>query len=124
MRRKATSAATGAVGEAIACRFLESRGYRVIDRNVFCRAGELDLVAWQGDTLVFVEVKTRTSEGLRATVESVHPGKQRRLLRAAEAYLARAGLCPRETRFDVVIVTGVGEETSCTLIIGAFEDRH
>ncbi len=124
MRHRSNPLATGRLGERIAQRFLESLGYRVIDQNVLYRGGEIDLVAWQGETLVFVEVKTRTTAALASTLESVHTSKQRRLVRAAEAYLARAGLHPGETRFDVVVVVGVGESTHCELIMGAFEARH
>lgn len=124
MRRTRGSSATGRIGEIIASRFLESLGYRIVDRNVACRGGEIDLVAWQGDTLVFVEVKTRTHVDTPITLQSIHSAKQRRLLRAAESYLVQAGLCPRETRFDVVVVCGTGESTRCELFVGAFEDQR
>jgi putative endonuclease len=122
MSRRTTSKATGHVGEAIAANFLESLGYRIVDRNVRFPVGELDLVAWHSGTLVFVEVKTRRKQGATSALAAVHTAKQRRLIRAAELYLSKTGLSPAETRFDVVIIEGVGEETTCTLVSRAFED--
>jgi putative endonuclease len=102
--------ARGKAGEAAAQVLLERRGYRIIDANVrFGHLGELDIVAWEGPTLCFVEVKTRRGVvGRVAPVEAVTPAKQRQIARLAMAYAARHGLLSGDAevpmRFDVVAV--------------------
>ena len=93
-------------GEGIAAAWLRLKGYRIEARNWRCPQGELDLVARDGDTLVFVEVKTRTSASAGAPEEAVDRRKQARLVRLAQAYLARLGGEPPPCRFDVVAVVG------------------
>ena len=93
-------------GEGIAAAWLRLKGYRIEARNWRCPHGELDLVARDGDTLVFVEVKTRTSRAAGAPEEAVNHAKRRRLVRLAQAYLARLGGEPPPCRFDVVAVEG------------------
>jgi putative endonuclease len=96
--------ALGRRGERIAERHLRRRGYRILERN-FCAAGaEIDLVALDGDTLVFVEVKTRRTAASGTPAESVHPLKQSRLRRAAEMYALSRHAQDRAMRFDVVEV--------------------
>lgn len=91
-------------GEAIAADYLRSLGWRVVDSNVYFRVGELDLIAEYGDTLVFVEVRSRAGRFARDAAHTVTLPKQRRLTRAARLYLARyQGPCPN-ARFDVVAV--------------------
>jgi putative endonuclease len=93
-------------GEATAVRELGRRGYRIVERNFRCRAGELDVIALDGDVLVFVEVRARR-DGARGTgVEAVGYAKQRQVTRVAEIYLAMRGLRPARCRFDVVGITG------------------
>ena len=104
----------GKVGEDVAVALLERRGYNVIDVNVRFGAksglvGELDIVAWNGDTLCFVEVKTRRGTvGRVAPGENVTPAKQRQIARLASAYLAKSGLGQGDdslsVRFDVALV--------------------
>jgi putative endonuclease len=95
----------GESGEAIAARALRRAGYRSLAERYACPAGEVDLVARDRDTLVFVEVKTRASADRYPPGEAVHQRKQRQVARAAEHYLAatRAGDVP--CRFDVVTIT-------------------
>ncbi len=95
---------TGACGEALAAEYLEGRGLKLLARNVRTKVGELDLVAKDGKTLVFVEVKTRRSRFFGAPQEAVGPRKQRQILRAALWYLATQGLGEPLMRFDVVSV--------------------
>jgi putative endonuclease len=89
-------------GEAEAARLLEAQGLRILGRQVRTKLGEIDLVAEDGDTLVFVEVKAleRVYAGVDPA-ENVHPNKRRRLGRAAQAYLAGLERVPY-CRFDVV----------------------
>ncbi|HIQ23173.1 MAG TPA: YraN family protein [Planctomycetes bacterium] len=92
-------------GEKAAARFLRRRGYRIIARGYQSGVGEIDLVAEQGGTVVFVEVKTRHADQPGSPVEAVDEEKQRRLSRAAVAFLKRYGLLEYPARFDVVAVT-------------------
>ena len=97
--------ARGAHGEALASRHLEQQGFRIIARNVHLRHAELDLVALDRGTLVFVEVRLRTSARFGSAAESVDARKQQRIARAAAELLARGEL-PRHTRvrFDVIAI--------------------
>jgi putative endonuclease len=94
----------GSRGEGAARRHLESIGYRIVAERYRSRLGEIDLVAEDGTTLVFVEVKTRRSAACGSPEESVTPAKQRRIARLAAAFLAARGLYDRDCRFDVVAV--------------------
>ena len=94
----------GARGERIAARTLKRGGYRILARNFTCPAGELDLIALDGDTVVFVEVKTRTSDQSADPEANVHYHKKRQLARTAKYYLAMTGAADRPCRFDVVAV--------------------
>ena len=96
--------ALGASGEAIAARHLERRGFRILERNVRCHRGEIDLVALDAGTVVFVEVKSNRGRRYGAPEEMVTPAKQRRLTRLAVWYLQRRGWLGRAARFDVVAV--------------------
>ncbi len=95
----------GERGEAIAARYLRRRRFRIIGRGVRTGLGELDLVAVDGRTVVFVEVKTRHSDEQGHPAEAVDLPKQRRLTVLATAYLKRHGLLNHAARFDVVAVT-------------------
>lgn len=95
----------GQQGEAAAARYLKRRGYKIAARSDRSKLGELDLVAVDGRTVVFVEVKTRRSQEDGHPVEAVTPAKQRRLTRLAVTFLKRHGLLESPARFDVVAVT-------------------
>ncbi len=100
-RRQPHTRAQGRLGEDAAVAWLREHGYRISERNVTNRAGELDVVARDGDTLCFVEIKARSNRNYGAAIESVTVHKQRRVARAAALYLARhpfEGPC----RFDVL----------------------
>lgn len=92
----------GAHGERIAAAYLTSAGLRVLERNWRCREGELDIVARDGDALVFCEVKTRRGVGFGSPAEAVTPSKQRRLRTLAHRWLAAHDEHAPELRFDVV----------------------
>lgn len=104
---KAAHLRTGAQGEDTAREWLEAKGYRTEGTNFRRKAGEIDLIMRDGDTLVFVEVKTR-SAGLATKFgtpgEAVNGSKQAKLLRAAGQYLMKFGNHPPACRFDVVEV--------------------
>jgi len=100
---------TGSLSENRAALWLERQGVRVLGRNLLCRAGEIDLVALDGEVLVFVEVRYRGSGSHGGAAASVNRGKQQRLLRAARYFLP--GLVrrhfagrPPACRFDVICV--------------------
>ena len=93
----------GAWGEAVAAAYLRKKGYRIVQQNFSTRFGEIDLIAWDGDILCFVEVKTRTNLQMGLPREYVTPAKQRRIKKTALFYLAAHDLdCP--ARFDVAEV--------------------
>jgi putative endonuclease len=94
----------GAEGEAAAAAWYEARGYDIVARNWRCREGELDLVVRRGRQLVFVEVKTRTTDRFGVPAEAVTPAKQRRLRGLAMRYLADTGTRAGDLRFDVVAI--------------------
>jgi putative endonuclease len=94
----------GGRGEDIAAAFLQGLGYAILTRNYRKRFGEIDIVAEEGDTLVFVEVKTRSSVAFGSPLEAVDARKQRRMARAALDYLSSRKQHSRPARFDVVAV--------------------
>ena len=99
-------AATGRAGEEAAARHLAQAGYRVLERNWRCRAGEIDLIADDAGTLVFVEVRSRTNPTRYGTaIEAVDARKQRKVRAVAAYYLARHASGSRPVRCDVVAVT-------------------
>jgi putative endonuclease len=96
--------ALGIAGEDRACRELERRGYAIVARRYRTRVGELDIVARDGETLVFVEVKTRSSEEYGLPSEAVSARKQRKIWLMALDYVMRTDWHDRPCRFDVVEV--------------------
>ncbi len=99
----------GEAAETAACAAMQAAGCRILARNVRYREGELDIVADDGGTLVFVEVRMRRGGGYGGAAGSVDLFKQRRLLRAARQYLAeRFGARPPPCRFDVITADGDG----------------
>jgi putative endonuclease len=97
----------GESGEDLAVEELERRGYAILARRYRTRHGEIDVVARDGETTVFVEVKARTTLEFGGAAEAVTPWKQRRLVTMATDYLARHRLSDRPCRFDVVAVDEV-----------------
>jgi putative endonuclease len=95
----------GKRGEQAAETFLKGQGYRILARGETSRIGELDLVALDGRTVVFVEVKTRQSQEAGGPEQAVDEAKQRRLTRLAVTFLKRHGLLEHAARFDVIAVT-------------------
>ena len=97
----------GRQAEALAAAFLEARGLRVIARNWRCRLGEIDLIARERGTLVFVEVRSRASRSHGGAAESITAQKRRRLLAAAHLYLRESGL-DTPCRFDALLLEADG----------------
>jgi putative endonuclease len=108
-------------GENVAARFLRNRGYKIILRNFRCALGEIDIIARDGGTLVFVEVKTRTADE-PTPEDQVNPDKQHQLTKAARFYLSRYGVPQPPARFDVIaIVWPPGRDPQVRHTPNAFE---
>ncbi len=110
----------GAAAEEIAARYLRDVGYRIVARNHRCSGGELDLVAWDGDILCFVEVRSRGSDAFGDPLETITPQKIRRVVCAARDYLAGLGGKWPEMRFDAVGII-MEEPPRITLVRDAFD---
>jgi putative endonuclease len=95
----------GRRGEDAAARYLKRLGYVIVARGHRDDLGEIDLIAVAGRTVVFIEVKTRTSDDAGHPADAVDQAKQRRLTRLALSYLKRHDLLENQTRFDVIAVT-------------------
>ena len=95
----------GRHAEDLAALFLQQQGLKLIVRNYRCRFGEIDLIAREGRTLVFVEVRMRASDQFGGAAASITAGKRRKLLRTARHYLAGAARAPA-CRFDALLVNG------------------
>lgn len=111
----------GRRAEDIAEKWLSRLGYRIVARNVRNAAGEIDLVAEEGETLCFIEVKSRRSAGYGRALEAVDWRKRRRIVRTAALYLAMKNESSRPVRFDVVGMDGSAEGWRCELVRGAFQ---
>jgi putative endonuclease len=106
LRRRANPGDHGKIGEDMAHRYLRRRGCTVVARNYMPPSAscEIDLVAWDGATLVFVEVKTRATTEFGEPDRAVDAEKRRNVTRAARDYARRAGVAWEKTRFDIVSV--------------------
>ena len=105
---RASSIARGAAAETLAASFLEKRGLAIVTRNYRCRVGEIDLIARDGATLVFVEVRLRKSNAFGGASASITASKQHRLKLAASHYLAGLG-CESLCRFDAILLQTLDE---------------
>ena len=115
------SRARGRVGEDAACAYLAAAGYRILERNVSTEAGEIDVIAADGDVLCFVEVKARAGDEYGPAIAFVGPAKQRRLTRCCALYLASRKVRDRAIRFDVIGLEREEGAWRCELVRGAFE---
>jgi len=109
----------GKEGEAIAVRFLRRNGYRIVQKNYRTPIGEIDIIARDGDTLVFIEVKTRESLRYGPPFESVNSRKRLKITKVATLYLKRFRNIP-PCRFDVVSINYRDGRPVVDLIKGAF----
>lgn len=97
---------TGSQYEALAARYLNEQGLEVLEQNYRSRQGEIDLIARDGEYLVFIEVKYRKNDSLGFPEEAVAPRKQQRIARTAGYYLYRQGYGDIPCRFDVIAILG------------------
>ena len=102
--KRDTTSSTGARGEALVCKKLQERGLRILARNVREKSAEIDIVAEDGTTLCFIEVRTRQDARLGHPAETINAKKQQSIRRAAEAFLARRNIVSRPIRFDVATI--------------------
>jgi putative endonuclease len=117
MRRKEL----GERGESLAVEELERRGYEILTRRYRTDFGEIDIIARDADTLVFVEVKARVSGDFGGGAAAVDRRKQRRLTAMAVDYLARAKVVDEPCRFDVVAIDDCDTQPSFVLYVNAFD---
>ncbi len=113
----------GRKGEALALRYLKKQGYQIIETNYVCKLGEMDIIAKERDTLVFIEVKTRTSTTFGPPQLAVNVAKQRQLSKVALAFLKEKRLEDVKARFDVVAILLGAKGEEIELIKDAFEVR-
>jgi putative endonuclease len=111
----------GEQGEAIAARHLKQNGYRIIERNYRTKLGEIDIIAKDKDTLVFVEVKARRSWQFGNPKAAVTPHKQRKISMVALHYLKATRRSNVSARFDVAAVTITRDKPQIEIIKNAFE---
>jgi len=121
VKSKATNRETGSQGEQIAETYLLDSGYRIADRNVRSVYGEIDFVAFQGDTLVFIEVKARRSSRFGLPEEAVDRRKQAKLIRLAAWYRSERFRFSGPIRFDVLAIMLKGDIPTVRLIENAIE---
>ncbi len=110
----------GRRGEQVAARHLKRSGYLILARNYRAAGAEIDLVALDGSTLVFVEVKFRAGSGFGTPAEAVDFDKRERIRRAARAFAEWRGVPDLPARFDVVALSGAGRFGRLELIKDAF----
>ncbi len=111
----------GESGESLAVRHLKRAGYRILERNYRTKLGEIDIIAKDHDTIVFVEVKTRRSDHFGNPKWAVTPKKQRKISMVALFYLKSTQQSQAKARFDVVTISPMLENTGIEIIKNAFE---
>jgi len=112
----------GNQGEDLAAQALEKRGYKIVARNFRARFGEIDIIATHGQTLVFVEVKTRHGQSFGSPKGAVGRAKQQKICLAAMEYLSATGQQSAPARFDVVAITSGKNAVEMEIIQNAFEN--
>jgi len=113
--------ALGISGEDLACAELRRRGYAIVERRYRTRFGEIDIIAKDGNTIVFVEVKARLTDDFGGAAAAVTAWKQRRVARMALDYLSRHRLHECPCRFDVIAIDFESAEPRVTLYPNAFD---
>ncbi len=111
----------GEIGENLACAELERRGYAILARRYRCRSGEVDIIALDGPTVVFVEVKTRAGVDYGTGADAVTSTKRRRLVATAHHFIMRQRLADRPCRFDVVAIAIDTQGPSVEVYTNAFD---
>jgi putative endonuclease len=110
----------GTIGEDLAVDFLQKKGYRILQRNYRFEHGEIDIVAEDGNVLVFVEVKARRSKEFGEPEDAVTPRKREKIRSTADGYLFENNIDDKECRFDVIAVDYTGNKTEIRHLKDAF----
>lgn len=110
----------GKTGEKLAVTYLKSKGFKILEKNLRTRFGELDIIANDHGTLVFIEVKTRTSSVFGSPIQGINERKKSRLKNLALRYIAEKGLLEQEVRFDVLGILQTGKQIQIEHIPNAF----
>jgi putative endonuclease len=111
----------GKKGETVAVRYLKKQGYRIVEQNYRSKVGEIDIIARDKQSLVFVEVKTRSSRSFGSPKWAITPKKQKAISMAALYYLKMTNQNDVDARFDVVSILLQGEDTQIELVRNAFD---
>lgn len=99
----------GRYAEDIAARFLKRKGFKIVERNFFCRLGEIDIVAKDGDELVFVEVRSGSNYRFADPIESIHSMKMKKMKNSALAWLNQRRIQEYNIRLDAVVIVFKGK---------------
>jgi len=110
----------GKRSERLALNYLKLKGYRIVETNYRSSVGEIDIIAKEKETLVFVEVKARSSRRFGSAKGAVTPTKQRKISMAALDYLKRTGQAEARARFDVVAIDTAAGKTDIEVVKNAF----
>ena len=111
----------GKLGEDLALKKIKRLGYKCITRNYRCSLGEVDLIARDGESLVFIEIKTRKGKSLGYAKEAIDSRKRRQLSKVALAYMKSNNCSDAKSRFDVVAINLSDEEDQIEVIRNAFD---
>ena len=111
----------GKRGELLAAEYLKQHGLKVVAQNFRCPIGEIDLIGRDGKTIVFVEVRSRSTANFGTPQESISLSKQRKLTHLAQWYLKKQGLEREPARFDVIAIIWRDGMPDLTWIVNAFE---
>lgn len=113
----------GKIGEKTVCEYLIKNGYKILERNYYCKIGEIDIVALDKDEFVFIEVKTRSQNRYGNPVDAVDLNKKRHIYRTAQFYVMKAKIENRKMRFDVIEVKEKRGKVYINQIKNAITDR-
>jgi putative endonuclease len=111
----------GRLGERLALQKIKRLGYKCIEKNYRCPLGEIDLIAKDGECLVFIEIKTRKGQSTGYAKEAVDQRKIRQISKVALAYMKYNNCCDTKSRFDVIAVNIMGDREEIEVITDAFE---
>lgn len=111
----------GNAGENLAANFLENHGYKILEKNFRIRAAEIDIIAEKDNTIIFVEVKTRSNIRHGLPAEAVNLHKQKKIIEAASVFLQDEKYFDCACRFDVIEILSAGKDFKINQIENAFE---
>jgi len=111
----------GKTGESIAVKELTTLGYTILEKNFRAKPGEIDIIAKDKETIVFVEVKARRTKSFGNAKYSITPGKQRKISMTALIYLKQKSMMKKKARFDVIIIHPDNSNRAVEIIKNAFD---